>query len=118
MSLYDKVDLDNYLYSIQESLIQRPGVQRFPKNAEVIDALRVKDMYNIKSKNRIYLLEKLENYENTERVAIENNPDITIEHIFPKNPDPKWKMELGNEEYIFIKEKLLKYYREFNFIRQ
>ena len=104
MSLYDKVESDNYLYSIQKSLLQRSGVQRFPKNAEVIDALKVKDVYNIKSKNRIYLLERLENYENIERVAIEGNPDITIEHIFPQNPDPKWKMELGNEEYIFIKE--------------
>lgn len=107
MSLYDKVESDKYLYSIQKTLLQRSGVQRFPKNAEVIDALKVKDVYNIKSKNRIYLLERLENYENIERVAIEGNPDITIEHIFPQNPDPKWKMELGNDEYIFIKENYL-----------
>ncbi|MCA9761327.1 MAG: DUF262 domain-containing protein [Streptococcus sp.] len=107
MSLYDKVEPENYLYSIQKSLLQRSGVQRFPKNAEIIDALKVKDVYNIKSKNRIYLLERLENYENIERVAIEGNPDITIEHIFPQNPDPKWKMELGNDEYIFIKENYL-----------
>lgn len=107
MSLYDKVESDNYLYSIQKSLLQRSGVQRFPKNAEVIDALKVKDVYNIKSKNRIYLLERLENFENIERVAIEGNPDITIEHIFPQNPDPKWKMELGNDEYDFIKENYL-----------
>ncbi len=107
MSLYDKVEPSNYLYSIQKSLLQRAGVQRFPKNAEVIDALKVKDVYNIKSKNRIYLLERLENYENIERVAIEGNPEITIEHIFPQNPDPKWKMELGNDEYNFIKENYL-----------
>ncbi|MDI6402870.1 DUF262 domain-containing protein [Balneolaceae bacterium ANBcel3] len=104
MSLYDKVDAHNYLYSIQKSLLQRSGVQRFPKNSEVIDAFKVKDIYNIKSKNRIYLLERLENFENIERVAIEGNPDITIEHIFPQNPDPKWKIELGNDEYNFIKE--------------
>ena len=107
MNLYDKVESDNYLYSIQKSLLQRSGVQRFPKNAEVIDALKVKDVYNIKSKNRIYLLERLENFENIERVTIESNSDITIEHIFPQNPDPKWKMELGNDEYIFIKENYL-----------
>lgn len=107
MSLYDKVESNNYLYSMQKSLLQRSGVQRFPKNGEVIDALKVKDVYNIKSKNRIYLLERLENYENIERVVIEGNPDITIEHIFPQNPDPKWKMELGNDEYIFIRENYL-----------
>ncbi len=107
MSLYEKVESGNYLYSIQKSLLQRSGVQRFPKNAEVIDALKVKDVYNIKSKNKIYLLERLENYENIERVAIEGNPDITIEHIFPQNPDPKWKIELGNDEYGFIKDNYL-----------
>ncbi|VEP17768.1 conserved hypothetical protein [Hyella patelloides LEGE 07179] len=80
MNLYDKVDTSNYLYSIQKSLLQRTGIQKFPKNAEVIDALKVKDVYNIKSKNRIYLLERLENFEHKELVAIEENPDITIEH--------------------------------------
>ena len=104
MSLYDKVDPTNYLYSIQKSLLQRTGVQRFPKNAEVIDALKVKDVYNIKSKNRTYFLERLENFENREPVMIDGNTDITIEHIFPQNPDPKWKIELGTDDYNFIKE--------------
>ena len=107
MSLYDKVENDNYLFSIQKSLLQRTGVQRFPKNAEFIDALKVKDVYNIKSKNRTYLLERLENLDNKEPVLIDGNEDITIEHIFPQNPDPKWKVELGNEEFNFIKDNYL-----------
>ena len=107
MTLYDKVDTSNYLYSIQKSLVQRSGSQKFPKDTEVVDALKVKDVYNIKSKNRIYLLERLENFENSERVTIDGNSDITIEHIFPQNPDPKWKMDLGNDEYVFIKENYL-----------
>ncbi len=107
MSLYDKVERKNYLPSIQKSLVQRSGVQRFPKNSEVIDALKTKDVYNIKSKNRTYLVERIENFENREPVLIDGNPDITIEHIFPKNPDPKWKIELGTDEFIFIKENYL-----------
>ncbi|MCZ7611944.1 MAG: DUF262 domain-containing protein [Candidatus Kuenenia sp.] len=107
MNLYDKVERENYLYSIQKALLQRAGVQRYPKNEETIDALKVKDVYNIKAKNRIYLLERLENYDNREHVAIDGNPDITIEHIFPQNPDTKWKIELGNDEYSFIKENYL-----------
>lgn len=107
MSLYDKVDISNYLFSIQESLLQRSGVQRFPKNVEFIDALKVKDVYNIKSKNRIYLFERLENFKNNERVVIDGNPNITVEHIFPQNPDPKWKTLLGNERYSFIRENYL-----------
>jgi len=107
MSLYDKVDQKDYLFSIQKSLIMRSGVQRFPRNTETINALKEKDVYNIKSKNRTYLLERLENYQNNEPVVIDGNSDITIEHIFPQNPDPKWKIELGNEEYNYIKENYL-----------
>lgn len=107
MNLYDKVDASNYLFSIQKSLLQRSGVQRFPKNTELVDALRVKDVYNINSKNRIYLFERLENFENNERVVIDGNSTITVEHIFPQNPDPKWRMLLGNEDYLSIKENYL-----------
>lgn len=85
----------------------RSGVQRFPRDTETINALKEKDVYNIKSKNRTYLLERLENYQNNEPVVIEGNTDITIEHIFPQNPDSKWKVELGNEEYNYIKENYL-----------
>lgn len=107
MTLYDKVEQENYLTSIQRSLMQRSGVQRFPRNTETINALKEKDVYNIKPKNRTYLLERIENFQNTEPVIIEGNSDITIEHIFPQNPDPKWKIELGADEYNFIKENYL-----------
>lgn len=107
MTLYDKVEHENYLVSIQKSLMQRIGVQRFPRNTETINALKEKDVYNIKPKNRTYLLERIENFQNTEPVIIESNSDITIEHIFPQNPDPKWKIELGSDEYNYIKENYL-----------
>jgi uncharacterized protein with ParB-like and HNH nuclease domain len=107
MGLYDKVETNNYLFSIQIALLQRSGVQRFPRNTETLNALKEKDVYNIKPKNRTYLLERLENFQNNEPVAIEGNSDITIEHIFPQNPDPKWKIELGADEYNLIKENYL-----------
>jgi uncharacterized protein with ParB-like and HNH nuclease domain len=107
MSLYDKVEYKDYLVSIQKVLLRLPGTSRFPRNKELIDALKIKDVYNIKSKNRMYLLERLENFENKEPVWIEGNTDITIEHIFPQNPDPKWKIELGADDYNYIKENYL-----------
>ncbi|KAA6329079.1 hypothetical protein EZS27_022079 [termite gut metagenome] len=107
MVLYDKVKSSDYLCSIEEWLIQRTGKQKFPKNTEVIDALKVKDVYNIQSKNRIYLLDRLENFENAEQVTIEGNTDITVEHIFPQHPDPKWEIELENGDFLFIKENYL-----------
>lgn len=104
MSLYDKVDPNSYLLSIQKFLLQRSGTQRFPRNTETIKAFKERDIYDIKPKNRSYLLERLENFNNNEFVVIEGNSDISIEHIFPQNPDPKWKIELGDAEYNLIKD--------------
>jgi hypothetical protein len=58
--------------------------------------LAEKDVYNIQSKNRVYFLELLENHENREYVSIDN-PNITIEHIFPQTPDEKWYEDLDPE---------------------
>ena len=107
MSLYDKIDKDNYLFSIQKSLLLLSRSQKFPRNNEVANALKEKDIYNIKPKNRTYFLERLENYNNNELVVIDGNEKITVEHIFPQNPDHKWKNELDEEEYGFIKENYL-----------
>ena len=107
MSFYKEVDSNNYLFSVQKALLKLPGTSRFPRNKELIDSLKIKDVYNIKSKNRTYFLEKLENFENRELVMIDGNTDITIEHIFPQNPDPKWKIELGTDDYNYIKENYL-----------
>jgi len=104
MTLYDKIDNSNYLFSIQKALMKLTGNSRFPKTKETINALKEKDVYNIKPKNRSYLLERLENYENREPVIIEGNPNITVEHIFPQNPDPKWKLVLSQDEYNLIKD--------------
>jgi len=100
MNLYEKIDINNYLLSLQKILIQKKGNQRFPKNEEVLDALKFKNVYNIQSKNRLYLLERLENYQNFEPVILDSK--ITIEHIFPQNPDEQWLKDLGKEEYNFI----------------
>ncbi|MFU2021260.1 HNH endonuclease family protein, partial [Avibacterium paragallinarum] len=107
MSLYKEIDQNDYLFSLQKNLLTRTGAQRFPKDNEVKENLKVKDVYNIKPKNRTYLLERIENFENKESVIIEGNNEITIEHIFPQNPDPKWKIDLGEEQYNTIKENYL-----------
>lgn len=107
MSLYDKVDTHHYLFSIQKALLDKGGHQRFPRNTEVLEILKTKDVYNIQSKNRTYLLERLENHNNNEPVNIEGNEKITIEHIFPQSPEAKWKEILPTEEYNYIKENYL-----------
>lgn len=107
MSLYGKVDISDYLLSIQQSLIQKSGGQSYPKNEEVKKSLRDKEVYHLKHHHRMYLLERLENYPGREQVLISGNPDITVEHIFPQNPDPKWERDLGKQECVSIKENYL-----------
>ena len=107
MRLYEDINPQNYLESIRLALFKKKGNQRYPRDKEVVNALREKDIYGIKPKNRFYFFERLENFRNKEPVQIEGNNDITIEHIFPQNPDPKWKLELGDEEYTYCKENLL-----------
>lgn len=99
MSLYEKVSLKNYVESVQTALMQRTGTGRMPRDQEVLDALRTKDMYNIKNKNRLYFLERLEHHNNNEIIQVSGNLDITTEHIFPQKPDLKWKQELSSEDY-------------------
>lgn len=107
MNLYKSVDTNNYLYSIQVALVKKVGAQRFPKDSELLDALKIKDVYNIQSKNRTYFLNRLENFNNNEKVNIDENSNITIEHIFPQNPDIKWKTDIGSEDYNFIENNYL-----------
>ncbi len=103
----DKINTDNYLLSIQKLLLQTSRSQGFPKDEAVIEALKIKDVYNINSRNRDYFFDRIESFENREKIVIVGNSDITVEHIFPKNPDPKWKTKLDNEEYDLIKNKYL-----------
>lgn len=99
LNLYKDIDPANYINSIQYALLRKQGRQRFPNDDEVICELKVKDVYNIESKNKFYFLKRLENYHNNEPVQIEGNDNVTVEHIFPQTPDPKWKMELGEEQF-------------------
>jgi len=65
-----------------------------------------KDLYNIQAKNRNYLFELLENYNNNEFVDT-SNENITVEHIFPRNPNEEWSNDISHEEYNQFKEKYL-----------
>jgi len=107
MRLYEDIDHSDYVNSIQKALMKKKSTQRFPRDNEVLDILKSRDMYGIQSKNRNYFLEKLENHENREPVKIDGNSDITVEHVFPQNPDIKWKLELGELPYSEMKDKHL-----------
>jgi len=106
MTLYSEVDASEYYDSIAIALMRKKGSGKFPNDEELLSALREKDLYNIKSKNRNYMFEMLENYQNREFVDT-SNEDITVEHIFPQNPDEDWNTDLNSEEFFIFKEKFL-----------
>jgi uncharacterized protein with ParB-like and HNH nuclease domain len=107
MNLYEKINKENYEASLYSDILKRRGKQRMPNDPEIRVSLRDKDIYNAKTKNRVYLLENLENYQNREFVDISGNDNITIEHIFPQSPDPQWKNDLSEEEYTSFQQKHL-----------
>lgn len=107
MTLYSDIDLSDYVKSLEFALLKKRGSQRFPTNSEVLNTLKEKDMYSIKSKNRVYFLDRLENYNNKEYVQIDGNQNITIEHIFPQNPDGSWSETLNSDEMTNMKENYL-----------
>lgn len=80
-------------------LVEKRSSQRFPDNSEFKKCFLSKDIYNLKAKNKLYLLERLENHDNKERVDIEelvNTNDLNIEHIMPQTLNNKWKEVLGD----------------------
>jgi len=103
MVLYSDIDKGDYVASIERSLVKKRGTQRFPSDKEIETALRDKDMYNTQAKNKLYLFEKLEHYNNNEPVDLSSG-DITVEHIFPQNPDSKWKTDLDIDDYKMFDE--------------
>lgn len=106
MTLYSEVDTEEYYDSIAKALIKKKGSAKFPSNEDLKTALKDKDLYNTQPKNRNYLFELLENYNNREFVNT-NNDQITIEHIFPRNPNEDWNADLSTEEFFVFKEKHL-----------
>ncbi|WP_114964314.1 DUF262 domain-containing protein [Alkalilacustris brevis] len=106
MGLYDRVDPEEYLVSIQRALMQRGGTQRFPRDAEVLAVLKEKDMYSMKGRTRTYFFDRLENHNNREVVDV-TTPGITVEHIFPQNPDPEWRSMVDEDEYAAMGEQYL-----------
>jgi uncharacterized protein with ParB-like and HNH nuclease domain len=101
--------LENYLEIFKRVITIKKSSQRFPDNEEFSSKIVTKDIYNFKNKNKLFLLEQLENYENKERVDVENlvsTNELTIEHIMPQTLSPTWRESLG-ANHAQIKEQYL-----------
>jgi uncharacterized protein with ParB-like and HNH nuclease domain len=81
-----------YFEILKFILKSKTASQRFPTDEDFVDALCEKEIYKLRSKNRDFLLQGLENYNNAYSVVLE---DLTVEHILPQNAS-KWSKDLGH----------------------
>ncbi len=73
---------------------------RFPQDEEFKNSFENKQVYQMNSKNRIYLLERLENDGTVEDKDVYRHVDAgdySIEHIMPQHLSAQWKEELGSD---------------------
>lgn len=86
------LDKKRYLESIEAHFLLLPSYRRFPRDAEFERELKVRDLYNFRS--RSYWLRRLENHGRKEPVPVD---EYTIEHILPQNENlsPAWRDALG-----------------------
>jgi len=85
---------NRYLESTQAHFLLLPSYRRFPSDDEFLREIKVRDLYNFRS--RSYWLRRLENHDRKERVPVD---EYTIEHILPQNENlsQQWRDALGPE---------------------
>lgn len=99
----------NYVEKFKYALLSKKEKARFPDDEEFALRFTERPVYQMNSKNKIYILERLENYGTAEDKDIYRHYDdgtYSIEHIMPQHLTPAWVNALG-EEYETIHEKWL-----------
>lgn len=89
-----------YFDAFKKEILKRTGKSRFPNNHDFSDKFSAYELYNAKSSMRKYILERLENFDTKERVAVEEqlaDGTLTIEHVMPQTLTPEWKKSLGEK---------------------
>jgi len=79
---------------------RRQSSSRFPSDDEFRPALMTRDIYNMQARNKVYLLEELENMDNEKIVDLSSmlkDGKLTIEHIMPQTLTTEWKAALGTD---------------------
>ena len=102
---YDGTD-NSYLEKFKYALNSKSDRGRFPDDEEFVEAFATRPVYQMNSKNKIYILERFENYGTVEVQNVYKQCDdgvYSIEHIMPQHLTPAWVKELG-EDYEEIHE--------------
>ena len=98
--------VNQYVDKFKYALASKKERARFPDNNEFVANFSERQIYMMNSKNKIYILERLENYGTDEDKDIYAHCDdgtYSIEHIMPQHLTPTWIDDLG-EDYEQIHE--------------
>ena len=96
---YDGTE-DNYVEKFKYAILSKKERARFPDDTEFMTAFSERQIYLMNSKNKIYILERLENYGTVEDKDVYRHfdeGDYSIEHIMPQHLTSVWAGELGSE---------------------
>lgn len=94
---YDGTDA-NYVEKFKFALLSKKERARFPDDAEFAAAFAARQVYQMNSKNKVYLFERLENWDTLEDKDVYRHfdaGDYSVEHIMPRQLTPAWMKELG-----------------------
>ena len=97
---------EGYVEKFKYALLSKKERARFPDDFEFSERFTERQVYQMNRKNKIYIMERLENYSTAEDKDIYGNCDdgtYSIEHIMPQNLTPAWVKVLG-EDYKEIHE--------------
>ena len=89
-----------FVDALKYSILSKTGKSRFPTDHDFAEKFVAYELYNAKPNTRKYFFERLENYNNRERIAVEeqiDNGELTIEHIMPQTLTREWKESLGDK---------------------
>ena len=103
---YDGTEND-YVEKFKYAILSKKERTRCPDDDEFIKAFCERQVYLMNSKNKLYILERLENYgtkEDKEVYAHIDSGDYTVEHIMPQHLTPMWKKDLGNDYEVIHEE--------------
>ena len=96
---YDGTE-ETYLEKFKYALCSKSDRGRFPDDTEFVEAFTMRPVYQMNSKNKIYMLERFENYGTVEVQDVYKQYDegvYSIEHIMPQHLTPVWVKELGDD---------------------
>lgn len=97
---------EGYVEKFKYALLSKKDRARFPDDDEFAERFTERQIYQMNSKNKIYIMERLENYSTIEDKDVYGHCDdgtYSIEHIMPQHLTPAWIKALG-EDYEEIHE--------------